>query len=295
MSESIAQEIDPKSPDAGEAAGTRTEAGSAQLAQFQQTLRAFRKGAEIWLSGCGAVFKREFFGYFRTPIAYVFMAVTLLALNGVAWSNVPVIGRFFQSENASLEFYFKLLFPWIYLILVPAIGMRLWAEERRSGTIEMLFTSPVTVAQAVVAKFFAAWAFILITLLMTFTMPLTTLWLGDPDTGPMLSGYLGAALMAGSYLGICSLASALTRNQVIAFVLGIGFCLALLLAGVDAWNGFLNGIGVPVVITDALANFSFIPHFDLMTKGLITLRSLAFFVGVTVAALSINALVLSRR
>lgn len=253
--------------------------------------------AQCWAAGSPgrqrtcAIFRRELCGYFRTPIAYVFLCVVLIALNGISWSGV---GAFFEREDASLRSYFN-LFPWIYLLLMPAVGMRLWAEERRSGTWELLLTYPVTVTQAVVAKFLAAWCFIGVALLLTFTMPITVSFLGKPDWGAMLAGYFGAFLMAGAYLAICSLASAMTRNQVIAFVLGLAICFLLLLAGYDAWSDFLQAGGLPAGLIEALANFSFIPHFEPMTKGLIVLRDVVFFLIVIVASLSLNIIALQRK
>lgn len=266
---------------------TKTEEPSSFIAYWNKVLAE----AQVWWKGCMAIFGREFFGYFRTPIAYVFMTVTLIALNGIVWSN---IGYFFERENASLHSYFN-LFPWVYLILIPAVGMRLWAEEKRSGTHELLLTSPITPAQAVVAKFLAAWCFVTITVLMTVTMPITVEILGTPDWGPIFTGYFGAILMAGAYISVCSLASSLTRNQVIAFILGIAVCLILLLAGFGTLTEYLVGIGLPTWLVDVIASFSFAPHFDTMTKGLITFRDFTYFIAVITASLGLNILAIQRR
>jgi ABC-2 type transport system permease protein len=235
------------------------------------------------------LFKREFFGYFRTPIAYVFLAVFLFAAIGLPW----FIGGFFEGNDASLTRFFIFL-PWVFLFLIPAVGMRLWSEEKRAGTWELLLTYPLTVAHAVIAKFLAGWAFIAIAILLTLTMPLTLAYLGDPDWGPILSGYLGALLMAGAFLGLCSLASAFTKNQVIAFVLSLSLCLVLVLLGWSVFNNLLLAAGLPGGWVDAVANFSFITHFEPLTKGLITLRDVLFFVGIMVASLWLNMVVLER-
>ncbi len=233
--------------------------------------------------------KREFFSYFRSPVAYVFLAVFLVASIGMTW----FIGRFFESGDASLALFFNFL-PWVYLFLIPAVGMRLWAEEKRSGTWELLFTYPITIPQAVVGKFLAGWAFIAIALAATFTMPFTLTFLGTPDWGPILTGYFGAFLLAGAYLGIASLASALTRNQVIGFVLSFILCLVLVLVGWSVFNQLLHSIGFPVGLVDFVANLGFLPHFESMVRGLITLADVAFFLAFIVFTLWMNAIVLQR-
>lgn len=235
------------------------------------------------------LFKREFLGYFRTPVAYVFLAVFIVAAVSLTW----FVGGLFSSNDASLQRFFVFL-PWVYLFLIPAVGMRLWAEERRAGTWELLFTWPVTTTQAVVAKFLAAWAFVAIGLLGTLTLPLTVAFLGDPDWGPIFTGYFGAILMAGAYMAVCALASALTRNQVIAFVMGMLACLILVFLGWSVFNTLLLGLGLPVPWVDAIANFSFITHFEPFAQGLVTLRDLAFFAILIVASLWLNSIVLER-
>jgi len=235
------------------------------------------------------LFKREFLSYFRSPVAYVFLVVFLTASIGLPW----FIGGFFESNDASLNRFF-LFMPWIYLFLIPAVGMRLWSEEKRSGTWELLFTMPLSVTQAVFGKFLAGWAFVTLAILLTFTMPLTIAFLGDPDWGTLLSGYLGSVLMAGSYLGICSLTSSLTKNQVISFVVSVIGCLALVLLGWSVFNAMMLAMNFPVWMVDGLANFSFITHFESMVKGLITLKDLVFFLSLTGFCLCVNILVLER-
>src|SRR3954468_14522407 len=169
------------------------------------------------------VFKREFLGYFRSPVAYVFLIAFLVISVSLAFSRY---GGFFRAGVASLETYF-LFFPWLFMFIVPAVGMRLWSEEKRSGTVELLFTLPVTTLEAVLGKFLAGWAFLTLAILLSFPMAITVGFLGQPDWGVMAATYFGAILMAVSYLGICALTSALTKNQVISFVLSLGVCAVL--------------------------------------------------------------------
>lgn len=241
------------------------------------------------LGTVGALFQREFLGYFRTPVAYVFLVVFLVAWIGLTW----FVGRFFDSDDASLNLLFAFA-PWVFLFLIPAVGMRLWAEERESGSWELLFTLPVEVWQAVVGKFLAAWAFVAIAILLSFPMPLTVSYLGDPDPGPIISGYFGAILMAGGYLAICSFASALTRSQVIAFVIGLIICLVMVFMGWSVLNDLLLGLGLPVRVVDSIANFSFITHFDVISKGVIRFEDIGFFLTVMIAALWFNIIALHR-
>jgi ABC-2 type transport system permease protein len=235
-----------------------------------------------------AVFSREFLGYFRTPVAYVFLVVFLVASTGLAF----FMGGLFDGRVASLERFF-LFHPFLYLFLVPAVGMRLWAEERRSGTVELLFTLPITPLRAVVGKFLAAWSFLGIALLSTFLLPLTVAYLGDPDWGVILASYLGSFLMAGAYLGICSLVSALTKNQVIAFVISVSVCLVLVLLGWSVFQSILEGI-FPTAVVAALETFSFTTHFESMLRGLIDLRALVYFGSLMIFTLLLNVLVVER-
>lgn len=235
------------------------------------------------------LFKREFLGYFRSPVAYVFMGVFLIASVGLPW----FLGGFFESNDASLQRFFVFL-PWIFLFLIPAVGMRLWAEEKRSGTWELLLTLPISPWQAVLGKFLAGWAFVVLALGLTCTMPLTITYLGSPDWGPVLTGYLGSILMAGSYLSICSLTSSLTQNQVISFVLSLGVCLVLVLLGWSVFDDFLIALNLPVTLVDVLANFSFTTHFEPFIKGLITVKDLVFFLSLTLFSLAVNVMILER-
>lgn len=235
------------------------------------------------------VFKREFLGYFRSPVAYVFLVAFLVISVALAFSRY---GGFYRANQASLEIYFS-FFPWLFLFLVPAAGMRLWSEEKRSGTIELLFTLPLTTLQAVLGKFLAAWAFLTLGILLSFPMIITVAYLGNPDWGVMFATYLGAILMAGGYLGVCSLTSALTKNQVISFVLSLGACAILLFLGLSGFTETLSSI-LPTSVADAISNFSFITHFDAFTKGIIDPKDVVFFLSLIGSTLFLNVVVLER-
>jgi ABC-2 type transport system permease protein len=235
------------------------------------------------------LFKREFLGYFRSPVAYVFIVIFLLAAGGCTF----FIGGFYEGNQASLDAFFQYL-PWLFLVFVPAVGMRLWAEERRSGTIELLFTLPITMAEAVTAKFAAGWAFLAVTLLLTFPLALTANYLGEPDNGVIVAGYIGTLLMAGAYLAVACFTSALTRNQVISFILGVVICFVLVLAG---WGVFTDVLGaaLPAAAVDAVATLGFISHFHAVSKGLLDTRDLVYFASAIVVGLSLNTLALNAK
>ena len=235
------------------------------------------------------IFKREFFGYFRAPVAYVFLVAFLVISVSLAFSRY---GGFFKAGTASLESYF-VFFPWLFMFIVPAIGMRLWSEEKRSGTVELLFTLPVTTLEAVIGKFLAGWAFLALAILLSFPMAATIAYLGSPDWGVVATTYFGAILMGGSYLGVCSLTSALTKNQVISFVLSLGACAILLFLGFSSFTDTLEHV-LPLPVADALANFSFITHFDAFTKGIIDPKDVVFFLSLMGFTLFLNVVVLER-
>ncbi len=234
------------------------------------------------------VFKREFLGYFRSPVAYVFLVVFLAATIGCAF----FLGQFFRAGTASLESYFGYL-PWLFLFLIPAAGMRLWSEEKRTGSVELLFTLPITTLDATLAKFLAAWAFLAIAILLSFPLVLTVAYLGNPDWGILFASYFGAILMAGGYLGICSLVSALTKNQIISFVISVMICFILDLLGASVFTGFLGGF-LPVPLVDLISNFSFLTHFDAFTKGLIDPKDVVFFLSLMGFTLFLNVVALER-
>jgi ABC-2 type transport system permease protein len=234
------------------------------------------------------VFKREFLGYFRSPVAYVFLIVFSVASIGLAF----FIGGFFKAGQASMESYFT-FYPWLFLFLIPAAGMRLWSEEKRTGTVELLFTLPLTTLEAVLGKFLAAWAFITIAILLSLPLAATVGYLGDPDWGVLAATYFGSALMAGAYLGVCSVTSALTKNQVISFVLGVVACLILLFLGWSVFSGVLGSV-FPVWLVDLLSNFSFITHFDAFTKGIVDPKDVVFFLSLIGFTLFLNVVALER-
>lgn len=215
--------------------------------------------------------RREFASFFATPIAYVFIAIFLI-LSGIF---TFFMGDLYERGQADLQPFFS-FHPWLYLFLVPAIAMRGWAEERRSGTIELLMTLPITVTQAVIGKFIAAWLVLLLALLLTFPVWLTVNYLGQPDNGIILTGYLGSWLMAGAFLAISLCMSALTKNQVIAFVLAIALCFLFVVAGSDlVLDAFTLWADNSVV--DTVASFSFLQRFDALSKGVIALNDVVYF------------------
>lgn len=234
------------------------------------------------------LFKREFAAYFRSPVAYVFIVVFLVSTTILTFFP----GQFFESNEASLRILFQ-FFPWIFLLMAPAICMRLWAEEKRSGTWELLFTLPITTSDAVIGKFLAAWAFFTTAILLTFPMVLTVAYLGTPDWGPVVTGYAGAVLMGGSYLAICAMVSALTRNQVVAFVGSFLVCLVLLFIGVGLVSD-LMGTLLPWWLAEGISQFSFLTRYEALMIGLFPLGDVLYFALVAVFALAVNILVLER-
>ena len=223
------------------------------------------------MNGVNAVLKRELASYFATPIAYVFIVI-FLVLAGVFtfW-----YGGFYETGQADLTGFFY-WHPWLYLFLVPALSMRLWAEERKSGSIELLMTLPLEVWQAVAGKFLAAWAFTTIAIALTFPVWITVNYLGDPDNGVILAAYLGSILMAGGFLAVGACLSAATKNQVIAFILSVVFCFTLMVPGIGLVQTVLLG-SAPQWFVDGLASLSFQTHFDAIRKGVIDLRDLIYF------------------
>jgi len=220
-----------------------------------------------------AIFRRELSSYFVTPVAYVFIVIFLLLTGIFTFSDQ--LGGFYGRGQADLRSFFN-FHPWLYLFLIPAISMRLWAEERKQGTLELLMTLPIPLSAAVVGKFLAAWAFAGIALLLTFPLWITVNYLGKPDNGVIAASYLGSFLMAGGYLAIGSCISAVTRNQVIAFVITVVICFAFLLSGFSPVMDTLSG-WAPRWIVDAVASFSFLTRFESISKGVIDLRDLIYF------------------
>ena len=223
------------------------------------------------MSALAAIYRREVASYFATPLAYVFIVIFLVLAGAFTFQ----LGGLYERGQADLVPFFTFL-PWLYLFLVPAIAMRLWAEERRSGSIELLLTLPVRPGAAVAAKFLAAWSFVALALALTFPLWITVNYLGSPDNGAILAAYLGGLLMAGGFLAVGSCLSAATRSQVIAFILTVVSCFLLLLAGyplvLDAFRGW-----APDAVVEAVASLSFLTHFQAISKGVLDLRDLAFF------------------
>jgi ABC-2 type transport system permease protein len=224
------------------------------------------------MSAITTVFRRELRSYFVTPVAYVFIVIFLILSGAFTF----YLGNFYERGQADLQPFFT-FHPWLYLFLVPAVSMRLWSEERKSGTIELLLTLPLTMWQAVVGKFLAAWAFIAIALVLTFPVWITVNYLGDPDNGVILAGYVGSLLMAGAFLAIGSCLSAATRNQVVAFILTVVLCFLLLLAGFPMVLDFFRS-WAPQGLVDAIAGLSFLTHFASIGKGVLDLRDIIYFV-----------------
>lgn len=233
-----------------------------------------------------AVYRREIAGYFATPVAYVFIVIFLLAIGAFTF----YFGQFFLTGQAELDVFFG-FHPWIYLFLLPAISMRLWSEEQRSGTIELLMTLPVPVMAAVLGKFLAAWVFAGLALALTFPMWATVNFLGNPDHGVIFASYFGSWLMAGAYLSIGSCISALTNNQVIAFVVSVVICFMFTIAGHNMVLDFFQG-WAPVFLVNAISSFSFLTHFNAIMNGVIDLRDLIFFGSLIALSLFINAVVI---
>ena len=228
------------------------------------------------------ILDRELRGYFRTPLASIFLLVFLALSSGMTF----FLGRFFERDQADLTAFFS-WHPWLFLVLMPAIGMRLWAEERRSGTIELLITLPVTNTQLVVGKFLASWFFTLIALILTMPIWITVNFLGDPDNNVILISYIGSWFMAGGFLALTSCLSVLTKNQVIAFIISSisGFILImagfnLVLSAVRSWS--------PSWITETISSMSFLSHFTRIQMGVFDLSTLVFFISMMILCLWIN-------
>jgi ABC-2 type transport system permease protein len=230
--------------------------------------------------------KRELSGYFASPVAYVVIVIFLLLMGFFTF----MLGGFFRAGEASLQFSFFRWHPWLYLFLVPAVGMRLWAEERRQGTMELLLTMPITAWQAIVGKFLASWLFLIIALALTFPVVITISYLGDPDAGAVFSGYVGSALLAGAYLAVTCFTSALTRNQVISFILSVVICFFLILCGWEPVTDML--VNFSPALTKLVASFSVMPHFAGFQKGVIDSRDLLFFLSVIGFSLFCNGVVI---
>ncbi len=232
------------------------------------------------------ILKRELKGYFATPIAYVFIMI-FLVMSGVF---TFYLGNFYERQQADLVPFFS-FHPWLYLFLIPAISMRMWSEERKSGTLELLMTLPFSRVDIVLGKFLAAWIFAGVALLLTFPIWITVNYLGDPDNGVILASYIGSWLMAGGFIAIGSCMSAVTRSQVIAFVLCSFVSFLFVMAGfplvLDAIRGWL-----PLMVVDVFASLSFLTHFNAISKGVLSLQDLLYFVSLVAVWLTATSVVL---
>jgi len=229
--------------------------------------------------------RRELASYFATPLAYVFIVIFLALAGTLAF----FLGSFFERGQDDLQPLFNFL-PWLYLVLIPALAMRLWAEERKSGTIELFLTLPISISAAVVGKFLAAWEFAFIPLILTFPFWITVNYLGHPDNGVVIASYVGAQLMAGAFLAVGGALSALSKNQVIAFVVTAAVCFLLTVSGSPIVLGFLKS-WAPQSVLSTVASFSVLTHFNGIVRGVLDLRDVVFFLSVIALGLFANALI----
>jgi len=241
------------------------------------------------MNGILSIYKREFASYFVTPVAYVFIVIFLF-MTGVF---TFYLGAFYESNQADLEPFFR-FHPWLYLFLIPAISMRLWSDERKSGTIELLMTLPVSITDTVIAKYLAAWSFTGIALSLTFPMWITVNYLGNPDNTVILASYIGSLVMAGGFLAIGSCISALTKSQVIAFVISVVICFMFILSGfpmvLDLFESW-----APQAVIDAIASFSFLTHFTSIKKGVIDIRDVIYFAALITFWLYVNIVIIENK
>jgi ABC-2 type transport system permease protein len=238
------------------------------------------------MRGSLAIFRRELASYFATPLAFIFIVI-FLAFTGVF---TFYLGHFFDRNQADLAPFFA-FHPWLYLFLIPAVSMRLWAEERKGGTLELLLTLPIPTISAVLGKFLAAWAFAGIALALTFPIWITVNYLGNPDNGVILAGYLASLFMAGSYMAIGAALSALTKNQVVAFVVTIAVSFLFTVSGLSLVLDFFSG-WAPQTFVDLIASFSFLSHFNSIVEGVIDLRDLIYFASLMILWLTANVIVI---
>ena len=241
------------------------------------------------MNGLISIYKRELTSYFVTPVAYVFIVIFLF-MTGVF---TFYLGAFYESNQADLEPFFR-FHPWLYLFLIPAISMRLWSDERKSGSIELLMTLPVSITDAVVDNYLAAWTFTAIALILTFPMWITVNYLGEPDNAVILASYIGSLIMAGGFLAIGSCISALTKSQVISFVISVVICFMFILSGfpmvLDLFESW-----APQAVIDAIASFSFLTHFTSIKKGVIDMRDVIYFSALITFWLYVNVVIVENK
>ena len=236
-----------------------------------------------------SIIKREMKGYFGSPVAYVFIVIFLLLAGFFTFQ----FGHFYESNDANLRPFF-VWHPWLYLFLIPAVGMRLWAEERRTRTIELLLTLPVTLPEAIIGKFLAGWLFVGIALILTFPMVITVGYLGHPDYGQIIAGYIGSFLLAGCYLSVGSFASSLTRNQVVAFIVSLVICLFFVMVGWAPVTEALSGT-LPLGVVNFLSSLSFMFRFESVQRGVIDTRDIVYYASTITFMLAATSVVLTSR
>lgn len=241
------------------------------------------------MNGFWAVCKRELKGYFVTPVAYVFLVIFLFFSAYLTFEK----GKFYEARQADMRVFFSWL-PWLFIFVAPATAMRLWSEDRKTGSIELLFTLPITTAQAVLGKFAAAWAFLGIALLLTAPMPITVCYLGNPDEGLIITGYLAAFLMAGAYLAIGCFFSALSKNQVISFILAVVACAILVSAGLPSTTNYLSAF-LPAGLVRAFEQLSFQAHFDSMQRGVLEIKDVSYFILLIAGWIAACGIILNER
>ncbi len=235
-----------------------------------------------------AVFKRELKSYFTTPLAYVFLVIFLFFSGYLTFKE-----GFYEMRQADMSAFFMNL-PLLFVFMVPSTAMRLWAEERKVGSIELLFTLPITITQAVLGKFFAAWLFLVIALALTFPMVITVCYLGEPDIGLIITGYLGSVLMAGGFLAIGCFFSAVSKNQVISFVLSVVACAVLVFAGMPTTLSYVSTF-LPAGLVSAIANMSFQTHFESIQRGVLKFEDLSYFILLIIGWITACSIVLDER
>ena len=241
------------------------------------------------LKNIKAVFKRELVGYFGSPLAYVVMVIFLIMLGFLTFN----VSHFYEIGQANLRPFFE-WHPWVFLFLIPAVTMRLWAEEWRLGTLELIMTLPIRAGEAILGKFLAAWAFIGISLLFTLPMVFTVLYLGNPDMGTIICAYIGSFLMAGAFLSIGLFTSSLTRSQVVGFIIGVTICFFFILVGYPPVTRLLMG-WAPMWAIDAAMNLSFLTHYQAIQRGVLDIRDFVYFLSIMAFMLFANGVVLHNR
>jgi hypothetical protein len=235
-----------------------------------------------------AVFKRELKSYFTTPVAYVFLIVFLFFSGYLTFKQ-----GFFEIRQADMQVFFMNM-PLLFIFLVPAVSMRLWSDERRIGSIELLLTLPITVIQAVLGKFFAAWLFLVIALTLTFPMVITVSYLGDPDAGLIIMGYLGSVLMAGGFLAIGCFFSAVSKNQVISFVLSVVACAVIVYVGMPTSLNYLSTF-LPAGLVSAIGGMSLQSHFESIQKGVLEFNDISYFILLIIGWIAACSFILDER